>query len=85
MLVQAEQVPTSLEAFMPKAQSEFIPQHLIKLSRNKLRKLRQRASVAFYISEFRNIALTISGITDDEQFDRFCEGLKPEIFGSSEE
>jgi hypothetical protein len=28
---------------------------------------------------FRNIALTISGITDDEQFDRFCEGLKPEI------
>jgi hypothetical protein len=41
--------------------------------------LRQRASVASYISEFRYIALTISGITDNEQFDRVCEGLKPEI------
>jgi hypothetical protein len=35
--------------------------------------------VASYISEFRNIALTIPGITEEEQLDRFCEGLKPEI------
>jgi hypothetical protein len=79
MLVQAGKVPTSLEAFIPKVRSEFIPQDLINLSRDMLRKLRQRASVDFYISEFRNIALTISGITDDEQFDRFCERLKPKI------
>jgi hypothetical protein len=35
--------------------------------------------MASYISEFRNIALTISEFTDDEEFDIFCEGLKPEI------
>jgi hypothetical protein len=35
--------------------------------------------VASYISEFRNIALTIPGITEEEQLDRFCEELKPEI------
>jgi hypothetical protein len=64
---------------MGKVRSEFIPQDHMRRSRDRLRKLRQRTSVASYISEFRNIALTISGITDDEQFDRFCEGLKPEI------
>jgi hypothetical protein len=36
-------------------------------------------SVASYISELRNIALTIPGITEEEQLDLFCEGLKPEI------
>jgi hypothetical protein len=35
--------------------------------------------VASYISEFRNIALSIPGISEEEQFNRFCEGLKPEI------
>jgi hypothetical protein len=79
MLVQAGQVPTSWEAFMGKVRSEFIPQDHIRRSRDRLRKLRQRTSLVSYISEFRNIALTISGITEDEQFDRFCEGLKPEI------
>jgi Retrotransposon gag protein len=78
-LVQAAHVPTSWDAFMGKVRSEFIPQDHIRRSRDKLRKLRQRSSVASYVSEFRNIALTISGITDDEQFDRFCEGLKPKI------
>jgi hypothetical protein len=79
MLVQAGQVPTSWEAFMRKVRSDFIPQDHIRRSRDRLRKLRQRTSLISYISEFRNIALTISGITEDEQFDRFCEGLKPEI------
>jgi hypothetical protein len=35
--------------------------------------------VASYISEFRNIVLNIPRITEEEQLDRFCEGLKPEI------
>ena len=32
-----------------------------------------------YVTEFRNIALTIPGITEEEQLDRFCEGLQPQI------
>jgi hypothetical protein len=65
--------------------TEFVPQDSLRRARDRLRKLYQKRSVASYISEFRNIALTIPGITEEEQFDRFCEGLKPEIkFGCSE-
>ncbi len=39
----------------------------------------QRYSVFAYLSEFRKITLTISGITEVEQVDRFYQGLKPQI------
>ena len=38
-------------------------------ARGKLRKLRKIGSVSRYLSEFRNIVLTIPGMTDDEKFD----------------
>jgi hypothetical protein len=31
------------------------------------------------MSEFRNVALTIPGITEEEQLDRSCEMLRPEM------
>jgi Retrotransposon gag protein len=51
MLVQAGQVPTSWEAFRGKVRSEFIPQDHMRTSRDRLRKLRQRASVASYVPD----------------------------------
>jgi Retrotransposon gag protein len=79
MLVQAGSVPGNWEAFKVAVRSEFVPQDSSRRARDKLRKLYQVRSVSSYISEFRNVALTIPGITDEEQLDRFCEGLKPEI------
>jgi Retrotransposon gag protein len=79
MLVQTGIVPGSWEAFKVAVRTEFVPQDSSRRARDRLRKLYQKRSVASYISEFRNIALTIPGITEEEQLDRFCEGLKPEI------
>ena len=39
----------------------------------------QRKSVASYLSEFRNFAISIPHITDDEKMDRFTFGLKPHV------
>jgi Retrotransposon gag protein len=59
--------------------TEFVPQGSLRQARDRLRKLYEKSSVANYKSEFRNIALTIPGITEEEQLDRFCQGLKPEL------
>ncbi len=48
-------------------------------SRDRLRRLVQRTSVSTYLSEFRNIILTIPGISEGEQVDCFCQGLKPQV------
>ena len=79
MLVQGGNVPGNWEAFKIAVRTEFVPQDSSRRARDRLRKLYQKKSVASYIAEFRNIALTIPGITEEEQLDRFCEGLKPEI------
>jgi Retrotransposon gag protein len=79
MLVQTESVPGSWEAFKVAVRTEFVPQESSRRARDRLRKMYQKRLVASYISEFRNIALTIPGIIEEEQLDRFCEVLKPEI------
>ena len=48
-------------------------------SRDKLRRLVHRKSVSNYLSEFRNIVLTISDMSVGEKVDLFCQGLKPKI------
>ncbi len=60
--------------------AEFVPLNFRREARNKLRGLRQQASVDDYVTEFRNTELHIPNMADDEKFDRFCEGLKPEIY-----
>jgi hypothetical protein len=79
IMVQAGSMPGSWEAFKLAVRSEFVPKDSSRRARDRLRKIYQARSVSSYISEFRNVALTIPGITDEEQLDRFCEGLKPEI------
>ena len=58
---------------------EFVSFDSVQRSRDKLRKLFQRTSVSCYLSEFRNIVLTIPGIIEGEQVDKFCQGLKPNV------
>ncbi len=48
-------------------------------ARDKLRKLRQTGSVSHYLSEFRNVVLTIPGMNEDEKFEKFIQGLNHEV------
>ena len=54
----------------------FKPINSAKVARDKLAALRQDTSVRLYATEFRNIALDIPSITDDEKLDKFLRGLK---------
>ena len=72
-------IPTTWAAFEALVVKEFVPSDSVQRSRDKLRRLYQKTSVAVYLSEFRNIVLTIPEINDGEKLDRFCQGLKPQI------
>ena len=72
-------IPTTWEEFEKALYQEFIPFDSVQRARDRLRKLYQKTSISAYLSEFRNIALTIPGMIEDEQVDRFCQGLKPQI------
>lgn len=78
-LVQANTVPTTWTQFKDKIISEFVPDDHVRRSRDRLRKLKQNSSVSKYLSDFRNICLTVPGMTDGEMWDRFCTGLKYDV------
>lgn len=78
-LVNSSTIPTTWEAFEKAIIDEFIPFDSVQRSRDKLRRLVQRTSVTNYLTEFRNIVLTIPGISEGEKVDRFSQGLKPNI------
>lgn len=77
--VASNTVPNTWDAFENCLIQEFVPFDSVQCSRDKLRRLVQRYTVSTYLSEFRNIILTIPGISEGEQVDRFCQGLKPQI------
>lgn len=79
MKVQSGQAPNTFDAFMVALRTEFIPGDGVRRSRDKLRRLTQKASVSAYLNEFRNTVLGIPGISQDEMLDRFCSGLKPQV------
>ena len=78
-LVASNTIPTTWGEFENAICQEFVPFDSVQRSRDKLRRLVQRTSVSSYLSEFRNIVLTIPGMNEGEQVDRFCQGLKPQI------
>lgn len=78
-LVQANTVPATWQEFKAKVIAEFVPDDHVRRARDRLRKLTQTTSVAKYLSEFRNIVLTIPGMNDGEMWDKFCSGLKYEV------
>ena len=78
-LVASNGAPVVWEEFKNAVTQEFVPFDSVQRSRDKLRRLTQRFSVAAYLAEFRNVILTIPHMTEDEKVDRFCQGLKPQI------
>ena len=78
-LVASNSAPVVWEEFKNAVTQEFIPFDSVQRSRDKLRRLTQRFSVAAYLAEFRNVILAIPQMTEDEKVDRFCQGLKPQI------
>ena len=78
-LVQSGQNPDTWEAFRDKVRTEFIPKESVDRAVDKLRALRQKTSVNAYLNEFRNIVISIPGISNDEKLDKFVSGLKPEV------
>jgi len=78
-LVSSNTAPQTWQDFEIAVTQEFIPFDSVQRSRDKLRRLTQRYSVAAYLAEFRNIVLAIPLMTEDEKVDRFCQGLKPQI------
>lgn len=59
--------------------NEFIPKDHEQRARDRLRNLKQSGSVSKYLSEFRNITLSINDMTVGEKIDRFVSGLKREV------
>ena len=78
-LVLEEKVPPTWEAFTLCMETEFVPKDSIVIARDSLYKLKQRISVAIYLTDFRNIVIDIPGINDSEKLARFTEELKPHI------
>lgn len=78
-LVQGEQLPTTWKEFRDKVSQEFVPSDHVRRARDKLRNLRHESSVAKYLTDFRNISLTIPDMNDGEKWDRFISGLKKEV------
>ena len=74
--VRSNIVPNSRNDLEAVLIQEFVPLDSFQRSRDKLRNLFQRTSVSSYLFEFRNIVFTITGMSEVEQVDRFCQGLK---------
>ena len=79
MLVQSGQAPNQWENFKAALRNEFVPQNSERRNRDKLRVLRQTASVAGYLTAFRNLVIAIPGMNEAEKLDRFTAGLKNEV------
>lgn len=78
-LVASNSIPVTWDAFETAIIQEFVPFDSVQRSRDKLRRLVQRTSVSSYLTEFRNIVLTIPDMSEGEKVDRFCQGLKPQV------
>lgn len=63
-LVPRNAIPTTWDEFENALTKELLPFDSVQRSRDKLRRLLQGTSVLAYLSEFRNVALTIPGIKE---------------------
>lgn len=71
--------PTTWEQFTQLLRHTFKPINSVKVARDKLAELQQKTSVRSYATAFRNIALDIPGMTNEEKLDKFSRGLKRTI------
>ena len=68
--------PATWPDFKEKLRAAFKPVNTAETARDRLATLKQMGPVRSYATLFRNTALEIPGITDDEKKDRFIRGLK---------
>lgn len=79
LVFQSHEVPATWNDFVRMLRAEFVPFDAERLARDRLHALRQVTSVIDYITKFRNIILTIPGMSESEKWDRFRMGLKPQV------
>lgn len=58
---------------------EFVPGDHVRRVRDTLQKLEQLTSCAKYISECRNVVLTIPDVAEGKTFDKYISGHKFEM------
>lgn len=78
-LLQTGLTPSTWEDFKNAVMRDFILSDHLQRGRDKLRSRKQVTSVSKYITEFRNVIITINYITEGEKMDRCTNGLKMEI------
>ena len=78
-MVQSGLSPKTWPQFCESIHREFVPSDYVRRARDRLRRLKQTGSVSKYLSEFRNIILTLPGVTEGEKLDKFVQGLKHNV------
>lgn len=78
-LVSSGTVTGTWNTFKTAVSRAFVPCDNAKRERDKLHEFQQTDSVSRDLSEFWNIVLTISSVTDEENLNRFANGLKQQI------
>ena len=75
--VDANTDPKTWNDFEAAVVQEFVPKDSTQRARDKVARLAQKTSVSAYLTEFRNVCLSIPGMSEGEKVDRFVRGLKP--------
>lgn len=78
-VLKAQEVPRTWNDFCKAIRSEFVSEHHERRARDSLRNFKQKKSVTEYLSDFRNIVLTISDMGLSEKRDKFVSELKPKL------
>lgn len=66
MAFAANAVPDSLQEFRNIMRAAFIHSDSVRRARDKIRTFHEEHSIAPYLSEFRNVAPSITGVSMDE-------------------
>lgn len=74
-----DEAPRTWHEFETALRHEFIPEDHDCRARDNLRKCKQTRCIYPYITKFRNAALLAEGISEEENWDRFVEGLKSHV------
>jgi hypothetical protein len=77
-MCQRASMPTTWNAFAHGIRSQFLPKNQYQAARNKLRTLRQTASVQQYNLNFNSVTLEVPDLSSAEALDKYIAGLKPQ-------
>uniref|UniRef100_A0A7S3A6S2 Ty3 transposon capsid-like protein domain-containing protein n=1 Tax=Rhodosorus marinus TaxID=101924 RepID=A0A7S3A6S2_9RHOD len=78
-LVPEDKRPEKYAGFEQLLKAQFYPADATIRAKQQLARAVQRTSVAAYTSYFNKCLIQVGEISESEKFDRFVEGLKPEV------